>query len=311
METNHLGSKRVLIVDDDSEARNLFSRALAREGYIVESCSSAHEALEELLRSHYDLALMDILMPEVGGLELLRQVRGDEKTSNLPVILVSALDDVEAVVAGLKEGANDYITKPINAQILLARVQTHITVGSLIQELEEQKELQARLATYDYLTQIPNRRAFCASFEAEIDRSRRRGHELALLMMDIDHFKKVNDVYGHLAGDAVLVEFAKRISAKIRSSDVLGRYGGEEFCVLLPETSSSGAALLAERCRVAVEKDPFKTEYGEFTVTVSVGFVSTVPAGQTDSAKMLETADKALYQAKADGRNQVRQMDMV
>ena len=306
MASNLLDSKRVLIVDDDPEARDLFSRALAREEYHVESAACAQSALALLHECDFDLVLMDVLMPGVGGLELLRLVRGNERFTNVPVIMISVLDDVESVVTGLSQGANDYITKPINVPILLARVRTQISVGNLIRELERQKEVQARLATFDYLTQIPNRRAFCTMLDAEIYRGRRYGHDLALLMLDIDHFKEVNDTFGHHVGDNVLVEFTRRMSATIRTSDIVGRYGGEEFCIMLPQTSAPAALPLAQRCRVAIEQDVFETEGHRLSITVSGGLVSIVPDEQTTAAGLLEAADKALYRAKANGRNQIQ-----
>ena len=299
------GSKRILVVDDNPDARNLLRRTLAGTGHSVTEVATGEEGLRQLREASFDLALVDILMPGMTGLELLREIRGNDQWARLPVILVSALDDVDSVVAGLADGANDYITKPITKPILIARVNTHLNIGSLIAELEQQRNLLARLAAVDDLTRVTNRRVFGNMLEKEIRRSDRHGHRLSLMIMDIDHFKQVNDQYGHLVGDEVLKEFARRVAATIRASDVLARYGGEEFCILLPETDSDKALRFAERCREAIARTAVKVRDHAVAVTMSAGVVTAVPDRTTRGEHLLARADKALYEAKAAGRNQV------
>ncbi len=296
---------KLLVVDDDPDAQELLRRSLNEAEYEVQIAASAEDALACLKASSPDLILLDIIMPGISGLEFLQNLRRAEEFEHVPVILVSCLDDVQSVVEGLKDGANDYVSKPISIPILLARVQTHLKIGILIRELERQRELLTRLAAYDDLTSVLNRRSFTAVLDAEISRSGRHQHKLSLLLLDIDLFKRVNDTYGHPAGDEVLIEFARRLSECIRASDDIGRYGGEEFCILLPETGERAAAALAERCREAIAGKPFLVGDQVLTITVSIGLVSTALKSQPTVAQLLDQVDHALYRAKENGRNRV------
>lgn len=297
--------QRILVVDDNPDDSALLARLLEKEGYHTLVASSGNAALNILKDTEVDLVLLDIIMPEVDGLEILEAIRAQNNLSKVPILLISSLDDESSVVSGLQAGANDYITKPVNVPILLARVNTHLAIGGLIRRLEQKTGILTRLAAHDDLTSLTNRRAFTDILDKELERSIRHGHTLSLLILDIDHFKKVNDGYGHPAGDAVLIEFANRISQSMRSSDILGRWGGEEFSIMLPETGGDAACAIAERCCELVANRPFKIEGKQLDITVSIGLVATKPPAQATSAELFAMADQALYSAKSSGRNRV------
>lgn len=297
---------KLLVVDDDPDALELLRRSLKEAAYEVAIASCAEEALEKIGGFNPDLIVLDVIMPRISGLEFLKRIRRDARFVHVPVILVSSLDDVQSVVHGLNDGANDYVAKPIAIPILLARIQTHLNLGNLIRELERQRELLTRLAAYDDLTSVLNRRSFGAVLDAEINRSRRHKHTLSLLLLDIDHFKEINDTYGHLAGDEVLVEFTRRLSACIRASDVIGRYGGEEFCILLPETGEDAALALAERCREIIARESFTAKGQVLSITVSIGALTTALESEPSVDELYERVDQALYGAKESGRDQVQ-----
>ncbi len=299
-------SSRVLVVDDEFPAADFLYRRLAALGYQVSTAQSAKEALDEIEKRLPNVVLLDIAMPEVSGIELLRQLRQKSETQTMPVIMVSALGDTENIVMAIGEGANDYVTKPINMPVLVARMETHLKMAGLVHHLEAQTQILAKLAAFDELTGLYNRRAMIGALEAALKRMRVYRSPLSVLMMDLDHFKNVNDNYGHAAGDAVLREFARRLGVSVRQADIRCRYGGEEFCVLLPETGEEGAQVIAERIRKAVEQLLFPINRDkEIPVTVSIGLATLMPEEELEPAILLENADKALYKAKEEGRNRV------
>lgn len=297
---------RVLVVDDELPAIDFLRRRLERLGYQVNTAQSTEEALGEIRKRLPNIVLLDIAMPEVSGIELLRQLRQNSETQTLPVIMVSALGDTDNIVTAIREGANDYVTKPINMPVLTARMETHLKMAGLVHHLEAQTQILAKLAAFDELTGLYNRRAMIGALEATLKRMRVYRSPLSVLMMDLDHFKNVNDNYGHAAGDAVLREFARRLGTAVRQADIRCRYGGEEFCVLLPETGGEGAQVIAERIRKAIEQPLFPIDKDkEIPVTVSIGLATLMPKEDLEPAMLLENADKALYRAKQEGRNRV------
>ena len=295
----------ILVVDDEKTNVMVVQRALKIAGYDVVGAVSAEKARECIQAQLPDLILLDISMPEVSGLEFLTELRNQSKTAKIPVILVSALTDTETIVTGLQTGANDYIMKPVEMPVLLARVQTQLSVAKRAQALEMQAGNLARLAHTDALTGLINRRGFVDIYTGEMSRARRYRRSLVVAMMDLDHFKNINDRYGHAGGDAVLRAFAATARAALRSHDVICRYGGEEFCVLMPETKIRGAMRVAERARAAIEKMMVMHEGKPIAATVSIGIASAFEAGgeECTGEELLERADKALYRAKAAGRN--------
>lgn len=297
---------RVLLVEDSPVSLRIYSQQLGKRGYTMVTAASAAEAKSAVDVAVPDLILLDIFMPGVSGFELLSELRKDPRTTRVPVILISALSEADHVVEGLDLGANDYVTKPIVLPVLIARMEALLRASELVRRLEVQTELLAKLAAYDELSGAYNRRSMFHHLEAELGRSQRYGRPLSVLMLDVDHFKRVNDEHGHLAGDQVLAWFAQLLIAQLRSMDFVCRYGGEEFCVILPETSEGGALTVADRLRASVERAPFTNGALSLGITSSIGVATWDPLAGRDVPDLLFRADNALLEAKRAGRNQVR-----
>ncbi len=308
MTNPHARKTQVLVIDDDPVNLLVFKRALERRGYEVVTAECADAASEALRVQVPDIILLDIFMPRTSGFELLAELRRDAKTASVPVILISALADTNHIVEGLDRGANDYITKPVVIPILTARIEALLRASALVKSLEVQKELLAKLAAFDDLTGLYNRRSLFHAFETELARCQRYRRGVSILMVDIDRFKEVNDAHGHRAGDEVLRQIADSLIGSLRTIDVVCRYGGEEFCVVLPETQLEGALRAAERVRAAIEARPFSIPgIGPVRATVSVGVASWAPdAASAQPPDLLAEADTALLAAKRAGRNSVR-----
>jgi two-component system cell cycle response regulator len=297
---------RVLMVEDSRVSLEVYAQRLERRGYQVATAISAEEARVELESGLPDLILLDVFMPKVSGFDLLRELRSAPRTATTPIILISALSDTQHIVEGLELGANDYVTKPIVMPILTARMEALLRSSELVRRLEVQTELLAKLAAFDDLTGSYNRRSMFHHLEAELSRSRRYGRSLAVLMADIDHFKRVNDQHGHLVGDRALRWVATTLQNELRSMDFLCRYGGEEFCAILPETNQPGAARAAERIRSALERQEFAVDGVSLALTISVGAASWTPMDNEEIPDLLARADRALLDAKRAGRNRVQ-----
>jgi diguanylate cyclase (GGDEF)-like protein len=294
------------MVEDSRVSLEVYAQRLERRGYQVQSAISAEEARAELENGVPDLILLDVFMPKVSGFDLLRELRAAPRTATVPIILISALSDTHHIVEGLELGANDYVTKPIVMPILTARMEALLRSSELVRRLEVQTELLSKLAAFDDLTGSYNRRSMFHHLEAELSRSRRYGRSLAVLMADIDHFKQVNDQHGHLIGDQALRWVASSLQNELRSMDFLCRYGGEEFCAILPETNQPGAVRAAERLRTALERQQFTTDGVSLSLTISIGGASWTPHEREEVPDLLARADRALLDAKRLGRNQVQ-----
>src|SRR6185295_436851 len=244
--------------------------------------------------------------PKVSGFEFVRELRADPRTSRVPIILISALSDTQHIVEGLELGANDYVTKPIVMPILTARMEALLRSSELVRRLEVQTELLSKLAAFDDLTGVYNRRSMFHHLEAELSRCRRYGRSLGVLMVDIDHFKRVNDEYGHLVGDQALRWVATTLQNELRSMDFLCRYGGEEFCAILPETNRPGVLRAGERLRSAIERTLFSQSDVQLSLSISVGGASWSSEESAEFPDLMGRADAALLEAKRNGRNQVR-----
>ncbi|HWP09417.1 MAG TPA: diguanylate cyclase [Polyangiaceae bacterium] len=297
---------RILMVEDSRVSLEVYAQRLEKRGYRVATAISAEEARAELEAGVPDLILLDVFMPKVSGFEFLRELRGDPKTSRVPIILISALSDTQHIVEGLELGANDYVTKPIVMPILTARMEALLRSSELVRRLEVQTELLSKLAAFDDLTGVYNRRSMFHHLEAELSRCRRYGRSLGILMVDIDHFKRVNDEHGHLVGDQALRWVATTLQNELRSMDFLCRYGGEEFCAILPETNRPGVARAGERLRAAIERTLFKQDEVQLSLSISLGGASWAADESNDIPDLLARADAALLEAKRNGRNQVR-----
>ena len=295
----------VLVVDDESANVQILTRNLSQNGYRVTGASSGPEALEAVKASLPDLVVLDVFMPKVSGFDVLSALRANEATATMPVIIASALADTEHIVRGLNAGANDYVTKPFVMPVLFARVAALLRASEMVKRLEVQTEILSRMAAYDELTGLFNRRSLFHTLETEVSRGKRYRRELSLLMLDLDAFKRVNDTYGHPAGDQVLREFARRMRSVLRTMDAACRYGGEEFCAILPETSAAGAMTAAERIRSTCAAAPFETTAGAIPLTVSIGVATAAPNVAGTANDLLGQADNALLRAKRGGRNRV------
>jgi diguanylate cyclase (GGDEF)-like protein len=269
---------------------------------IIEA-SDGLEGLKLLLGGSIDVVLCDIEMPGLDGEKLLQVKASRPERADVPLIFLTANSNLERRVRLLEGGACDSITKPFHPSDLVARLRLHLKIKLLQDELREKNEILSTLSTTDALTGLRNRRYVDEILAIEFLRARRYGSPLALLMADVDHFKRVNDRYGHPAGDAVLRDIARVLQNNLRATDVAGRYGGEEFIVVMPQNSVNGAIRLAERWRASVENTLFTVPDGRVVdVTISLGVAGFLPAFEAVD-DMVVAADAALYQAKQAGRN--------
>jgi diguanylate cyclase (GGDEF)-like protein len=300
----------ILVADDEPINRSLIQRRLERAGYHVLTAQNGQEAVEKTRERLPDLVLLDIMMPVMDGLEACRLIKGDATTRDIPVIFLSARDETEVKVSGLSLGANDYISKPFKAEELLARVDVamrlkrerdHLRTSAA--EALAQSELAQERAMTDALTGMLNRYGLQRVLAHEHAEARRYNRPLSCLMIDLDNFKTINDTYGHSAGDTALQQVAAILTEVVRRSDMVFRYGGEEFLVLLPETELEGAASLAEKIRAAAAARLFGGGERLFHLTLSAG-ASNLCDGESGN-DMIARADVALYQAKEQGRNRV------
>lgn len=287
----------ILIVEDSQINSKLCQSLLSRNGYETEICSDGESALEFLSKNSPDLILLDIIMPGIDGYQFSESIKTNPRLKDTPVIFLSAMNDEESIIKGFNSGGVDYITKPFRTQELLARTRTHV-------ELKKAKEKLMQMAITDELTGLANRRYFMDRLNSEYDRTKRYESKFSLLMIDIDHFKKINDNYGHKAGDLVLIETALKMKKSLRTSDIIGRVGGEEFSVLLPETEIKAALHIAERIRARVSESVVIFDSEELSVTVSIGATQSSPGDLTIDDIFIR-ADTAMYNAKNEGRNRV------
>ncbi|MGO9568599.1 MAG: diguanylate cyclase [Desulfomonilaceae bacterium] len=297
---------RILIAEDDPVTRKLLEAHLAKWGHQVVVCSDGAQAWQFLIAEDPPrLVILDWMMPEMDGVTLCGEIRKLEKHPYTYVILLTSKSLKVDVVAGLEAGADDYIIKPFDVHELKVRVRAGTRIVKLQEDLLTALRASEFQASHDALTGIWNRRAILEKIQQELDRSGRDGTNLGLVIADVDHFKKVNDNYGHLAGDAVLRELARRIDSSLRSYDSVGRYGGEEFIVLIPGSDGSGAAELAERLRSSIADFPVQTNEGEFRCTMSLGATALEGREDFDLNSLIKEADGALLLAKNRGRNRV------
>jgi two-component system cell cycle response regulator len=290
---------KVLIADDDPLSLLFLQDALQDWGYEVETTADGKNACEILQKADAPmLAIIDWMMPGMDGIDVCRLIRETVKDRYIYLIMLTSRSETEFVVRAMNAGADDFISKPFNVEEL----QVRIRAGKRISELEQKLRIKA---THDALTGIYNRGAVIDILEKEIARHERDRHPMSIIFADLDHFKRTNDEHGHLAGDAVLREVSRRVSAVLRPYDSLGRYGGEELLIVLPACDSTGAVEVAERVRMAVAAQPIATDFGAISSTLSVG-VAVAEKGKVISFyDLIYLADNALYQAKERGRNRV------
>jgi diguanylate cyclase (GGDEF)-like protein len=296
---------RVLIADDDAMSRKVLQSWLESWGYRVTVAENGTIAWDILQREDPpELLILDWVMPEIDGVELCRRIRAREHGPYRYILLATARNDKQDLVRGLDAGADDYLTKPLDRNELRARLSVGERILTLQRDLIQAREDLRFQGTHDALTGIWNRGTVLELLQRELERAARSESATGVLMLDLDHFKQVNDTYGHLTGDAVLKEVAQRVSQTVRSYDLVGRYGGEEFLVVLPNCSRDQIQDCAERIRLAVASAPVVVHDSEIPVTASIG--ATVAAGgAAEDMEIIGAADAALYQAKNSGRDRV------
>ncbi len=300
----------ILVADDEPVNLALIKRRLEWEEYRVETAEDGGQAVEAARRALPDLIILDVMMPVLDGLQACRLLKEDPATRDIPVIFLSALDDTDTKVSGLALGANDYVSKPFSSEELLARVRVAIRMKrerdrlrQRAEELRRSAEAASEMSMTDALTGLLNRYGLQRALQREHSEARRYARPLSCLLLDIDFFKAVNDTYGHAAGDTALVQAARALTESVRGSDVVCRYGGEEFLVLAPETGAEGAHALAEKIRLAFSSRLFGDGDRVFPLTLSVGVAQ---LGDTESGNdLIARADEALYHAKQSGRDRV------
>ncbi len=303
---------RVLIADDDMVSRSVVKALLTKWGYEVLEAEDGNQAWDILKEKDSPrLVLIDWMMPGMAGLELSRRLRQLDDNTYHYVILLTGRNSKEDIIDGLDAGADDYITKPFVAQELEVRLRVGSRILALQQSLQEALEKQSYQARHDPLTGILNHREILNILEKEINRSERQGNSLAVIMGDLDYFKKVNDTYGHVAGDAVLVEVANRMRHNIRTYDSIGRYGGEEFLLVLPNCAAQEAMLIANRILDNISKEPVMFNSTPIPITISLGLAVKEVGEILATADLVQAADTALYQAKKNGRNRIEMADSI
>ncbi|MGA2493046.1 MAG: PleD family two-component system response regulator [Roseiarcus sp.] len=295
---------RIMIVDDRASSAERLAHALESH-HAVHIEPDAHEALFRAAEDNIDLIVVSLGLANFDGLRLCSQIRALERTRNLPILAVADLEDRQRVLRGLELGVNDYLTRPVDRNELLARVRTQLRQKRYADSLREKVQQSIELALYDPLTGLNNRRFLENHLATMLDNARVRRTPLTLMILDIDHFKQVNDTYGHDCGDEVLKSFADRLRGIIRGGDLLCRLGGEEFVIVMPNVEVSAAARIAERARQAIGQEPFVIDAGgrAIPVTTSIGVAERGP--DDDTSTLYRRADRALYRAKSEGRNRV------
>ncbi|HKC80544.1 MAG TPA: diguanylate cyclase [Gemmatimonadaceae bacterium] len=312
----HKKKKRILVVDDHEDNIELLRARLEARGYEVEGASDGQAALDAVQRTCPDLILLDVMMPKMDGMEVVKRLKANKGLPFIPVIMQTALDSTENKVEGLDAGADDYITKPINFAELEARVNSLLRIKTLQSDLaareRELSDLNDKLrliSLTDGLTEVENRRSLELHLHEMWQHSMRLHEPIALIICDIDKFKAVNDNYGHQAGDSVLKEFAQLLKSEAREIDRVGRYGGEEFLLILSGTVLDAAVTFAERLREKVEGHTFSYTGGTLRRTMSCGVAASPHPRVKDQEALLRAADDALYVAKETGRNRVVRFD--
>ncbi|MBN1196025.1 MAG: diguanylate cyclase [Candidatus Aminicenantes bacterium] len=295
----------LLIADDDNVSRLIVEKSARDQGFKVFTAVDGYAAMNIIREKGIQIAILDWMMPRVSGIELCRQMRRQNESEYQYIILCTARTQSGDIVKGLNAGADDYITKPYNIKELEARLRIGKRIIDLQHKLMRTQEKLKRLAIHDSLTNLLNRGEISRILEEQWIQTRREKRPLGVIMLDIDHFKTVNDRYGHQAGDAVLVEVSRRLKECMRPYDKVGRYGGEEFLVLLPNCDQADTEKIAERIRSRVCATPVTAFEHEHHITISLGGTVVTPEESTPAETVLNRSDMALYHAKANGRDRV------
>ena len=292
---------QILIVDDDLAVRNTMNEYITSAGYQSDAVSCAEEALELLEKKSFHVVITDIILPVMGGLDLTKIIKRDKESD---VIVMTGYSDDYSYEEAINIGASDFVIKPVRLEELLLRLKRVLKERDLTKERVRMMEKLQKLAVTDGLTKLYNSRSFYSQLETEVDRFNRYKHPLALLLLDLDHFKEYNDNFGHLEGDKVLVRFSQIMKSCLRANDTAYRYGGEEFTVILPETGGEEAGTVAQRIRAALEAERFTpVDDKKVKITISIGVTEYQP--KEELSTFIQRADRAMYRSKQKGRNMV------
>lgn len=296
---------KILIIEDELIFRRMVKKYLLEAGYEIVEAEDGLSAWELFQKEPFQLVITDWMMPGLDGPELVHKIRTSGQKSYTYIIMLTAMDNKDNIVLGLESGADEYLTKPFNSRELIARVASGMRILRLEEELMQARIQMEALAMHDGLTGLLNRRAIEEYAEAEFNMAGRKKQAMSVILLDIDHFKNVNDRFGHKFGDVVLRQVAQTLKEDLRNYDRVGRWGGEEFLLILPGTELKDAVIVAERLRSKTAAVQTSLENGEtFSIHISLGTACTT--GQFQSlAKLIDAADQALYQAKQSGRNRV------
>lgn len=301
---------KILIAEDEPVSRRLLEAFLRKWGYAVVAVAKGDDAWALLeAEDPPRLAILDWMMPGIEGVEICRRVRERTGRPYTYMILLTARGHQPSLLAGLKAGADDYLSKPFDAEELRARLQVGERILKVQDELIAARDALHFQATHDVLTGVASRRAAFEFLARELARAHRENKLVGIVLADIDHFKAINDKYGHMAGDLVLQEIARRMTKCTRPYDCVGRYGGEEFLMIFPTSTDEGILRLAERMRKAIEATPVPTPEGEIAITASFGVLAAHSSGQSDVNELLRLVDAALYRAKHAGRNRAERAE--
>lgn len=296
---------RILVAEDDTGSRRLVKVRLTAAGHEVVDVADGQSAWELFQRETFQVVITDWMMPRLDGPALIQKIRASKRQNYTYIIMLTAIDDKPKVVIGLEAGADEYVTKPFDAKELIARVASGERIIKLEDQLIKARQQMETLAMQDSLTGLLNRRAIEEHARTELSLAKRKGQSLSVILLDIDHFKDINDKYGHSTGDTVLRQLAETLPKNLRQYDRLGRWGGEEFLVILPDTEISEAMAVAERMRVTTAETEFATENGKHqSVQISLG-VTCTSGTYISLEELVDAADLALYKAKQTGRNRV------
>lgn len=300
-----MNSFKVLIADDSAIYRKLVEQTLSQDACSVEIAKTGREAIEIYEREHPALVITDWMMPDLTGIELCQRIREGAQSSYTYVIILTSIAEKDKVVRGLSAGADDYLTKPFHSAELLARVRVGRRLIDLHRQIEAKNGLLEELALTDALTSLPNRRAIEAWAARQLSGAARHGFSFWVVMTDLDHFKKVNDTYGHEAGDTVLKRFAEILRAHTRMSDICGRIGGEEFLQVLTHANEQDVHVVVGRIRELFAAERFSFDGAAVTVTASFGAAGFCGKTAPEFSRLVSQADAALYKAKRQGRNRI------
>lgn len=297
--------EKILVIDDQPANLEVLVSFLKDHKFTVRIAETGTWALQVLESYEPDIIILDVMMPEMDGFETCRKIKANENTKEIPVIFMTALTNVNDKVEGFAAGGVDYITKPFQHVEVLARINAHIALRKQKIQLTQQAELLKMISITDDLTGLFNRRHMNTILEREFGRSLRYGTDLSCLLVDLDHFKVLNDTYGHSFGDVVLRVFSQGLARSIRGTDSAFRYGGEEFLILLPQTDINGAIRIAEHIKKRTENEVFESGNITAKVTLSGGISSFHQNKPRSSIEMITFADTALYASKKAGRNRM------